>query len=54
MLQKKGARLGNINTQLYALAEANLGNLAAVGIRDVTTELRAAEAQKMTAHLQSS
>jgi subtilase family serine protease len=36
MLQKKGARLGNINTQLYALGAANLGNLAAVGIRDVT------------------
>jgi subtilase family serine protease len=31
-----GARVGNINPQLYAMAKANLGNLAAVGIRDVT------------------
>lgn len=34
--QRQGKRLGNINPQLYALAKANLGNLAAVGIRDVT------------------
>jgi hypothetical protein len=31
-----GARVGNINPQLYAMAKANLANLAAVGIRDVT------------------
>ncbi len=34
--QKKGARVGNIDAQLYAMALANVGNLAAVGIRDVT------------------
>ena len=34
--QRKGRRVGNINPQLYAMAKANLGNLAAVGIRDVT------------------
>jgi hypothetical protein len=31
-----GGRVGNINPQLYAMAKANLSNLAAVGIRDVT------------------
>ena len=31
-----GARVGNINPKLYAMAKANLANLAAVGIRDVT------------------
>jgi subtilase family serine protease len=31
-----GARVGNINPKLYALAKANLANLAAAGIRDVT------------------
>ena len=36
IVQKKGARVGNINTQLYAMAKANLANLAAVGIRDIT------------------
>jgi subtilase family serine protease len=36
VVQKKGARVGNIDAQLYAMAKANLGNLAAVGIRDVT------------------
>jgi kumamolisin len=34
--QKKNARVGNIDPQLYAMAKANLSNLAAVGIRDVT------------------
>jgi subtilase family serine protease len=34
--QKKGARYGNIDPALYAMAEANVANLAAVGIRDVT------------------
>ncbi len=34
--QKKGARVGNIDSQLYAMALANASNLAAVGIRDVT------------------
>jgi subtilase family serine protease len=36
IVQKKGARVGNINTQLYAMAKSSLANLAAVGIRDVT------------------
>jgi len=36
LMQKKGSRFGNINPLLYALAGANLGNLSAVGIRDVT------------------
>lgn len=36
MGQKKGVRLGNLNTQIYAMAEASLANLTAVGIRDVT------------------
>jgi subtilase family serine protease len=35
IVQKRG-RVGNINPQLYAMAKANLANLAAVGIRDVT------------------
>jgi len=36
LVQKKGARLGNINPTLYALASAHVANLAAVGIRDIT------------------
>jgi subtilase family serine protease len=36
LVQKLGTRAGNINPKLYALAKANLANLAAVGIRDVT------------------
>ncbi len=36
ILQRKGARVGNIDTQLYAMAKANLASLTAVGIRDVT------------------